>query len=977
MNSPSDSTHYPFDCDGRPTEGLTEMFVRRVQQGRIDRGQRPADRPVFRKVHGVAHGRLEVLADVPDDLRYGVFTYERLTAWIRFSSDAASTDPDLKSTIGVAIKLFGVSGRKGNGEDGDTADFIFQNHHVFFVDDARAMCKFTFAGVVQGDYEKYLSEHPETQAILSAMQKPEPSVLAARYWGLLPFSAGPGRAVKYRLDPEASARTDPRPTRDYLGADLADRLIRDDYRFRFMVQRRTNPESMPLDQATVEWPENESPYVHVANLVMPRQDIEAIGQREYGESLAFNIFRVPPDQAPVAESTIAAARKSVYAASADVRHRANGQPQSDVPAPRVPDDAPPKPDDGIVKAAIYPAIGIARVGNSLKGWFVGPETPDPLPVPSEDYRDTTGALKRQAARFRIYGLNARGEIVRELTGEAADVDITWCVELANAKAAWYGFQLALDIPEAASAPPTVLRNSTITDRSQLTIAPGSRQVTGPNAGPAAFDTGRFVGRTVYLGEISTDAAGRLIVLGGRGVSASCDGSRAITFANNEGWFDDVADGPVTAEVRVGGKTLEVDPAWVVVAPPNYAPQRKSVRTLWDLMRDVAVKAKMLAPPARPSFTDDILPIFERLAGLQWVNAGFAAAFGWNGAFDLTSSDALSRLSDPSSTEQELRHTIANAFRRFDIDSWSPKPWPWLYGDAMNIPPALTPRQHATLSDLQLAFLDQWAKGDFEADYDPKRSAPHHIDDAPLRERGDLLTRAALEFCLADAFHPGCEMTWPVRSATLYIAPFRIAHAAKGWIAPNLGALLTADSVTIPSGPLAGQQAGGLTRWMAVPWQTDTASCRGGYDKSYDPYAPTFWPARVPNEVLTREDYAVVADGRRSMDDRKAAFARRSRWIAPLGTISYTDQINKMIVGFDHLGVVKAVVGPTDTDAFPRVLEVEDRHDPIDAVAAGPLSEDKTGSTRGAESATAREQEVDLTQIEKVKRFPGGLNVQIK
>ena len=144
---------------------------------------------------------------------------------------------------------------------------------------------------------------------------------------------------------------------------------------------------------------------------------------------------------------------------------------------------------------------------------------------------------------------------------------------------------------------------------------------------------------VYLGEISTDDAGRLIVLGGHGKSASYDGSRAITFANNEGWHDDVSDGPVTAEVRIGGRPLEVTPAWVVVAPPDYAPQRKSVRTMWDLMRDVAIKAGTLACPPRPSFTDDILPIFHRLAGLQWVNAGFAAGFGWKGMVDLTSEQA--------------------------------------------------------------------------------------------------------------------------------------------------------------------------------------------------------------------------------------------------------------------------------------------------------------------------------------------------
>src|ERR1700674_149884 len=67
----------------------------------------------------------------------------------------------------------------------------------------------------------------------------------------------------------------------------------------------------------------------------------------------------------------------------------------------------------IVKAAIYPSIGIARVGNSLTEWYVGPEVPDPLPLPPGSYRDSGGALKREAARFRVYGLNAAGTVVRE------------------------------------------------------------------------------------------------------------------------------------------------------------------------------------------------------------------------------------------------------------------------------------------------------------------------------------------------------------------------------------------------------------------------------------------------------------------------------------------------------------------------------------------------------------------------------------
>ncbi|MBL4604116.1 MAG: LodA/GoxA family CTQ-dependent oxidase [Flavobacteriaceae bacterium] len=37
------------------------------------------------------------------------------------------------------------------------------------------------------------------------------------------------------------------------------------------------------------------------------------------------------------------------------------------------------------------------------------------------YRDKNDALKRQAAQFRIYGLNADNEAVKELTMENANI----------------------------------------------------------------------------------------------------------------------------------------------------------------------------------------------------------------------------------------------------------------------------------------------------------------------------------------------------------------------------------------------------------------------------------------------------------------------------------------------------------------------------------------------------------------------------
>ncbi|RKH66254.1 LodA/GoxA family CTQ-dependent oxidase [Corallococcus llansteffanensis] len=970
-DAPPDS----FDCEGQPTERLVEMFVRMTQENRIRLGQTPAERAVFRKLHGVAHGHFEILPGVDRKLRTGIFAQDRLEAWVRFSSDTSPTLPDLGSTLGVGIKLFGVAGSNGLGESGTTADFILQNFPRFFVQDAKAMCEFTYAGVVLKDYPGYLKQHPATQAVLDAMTAPQGSVLTSTYWAILPFKLGK-EVVKYRLEPETAPQNVPDDADDYLATDLATRLARDGYRFRFMIQRRTHPSTMPLDRAMDDWSEKQSPFVQIATLVLPRQDIGERGQADYGQSLSFNIWRTPPENAPSEASSIAVVRKAVYAAGAAARHRANGQPLKDLPEPRPVAPKPKAPDEGIVKAVIYPPIGIARVGSSPDGYFIGPEVTEPPAQDKGFYRDAQGRLKRQAARFRIYGVNAEGHIIRELSVPKSGAKVRWTVQLANTKAAWYGFQLALDIPEASSAPPTTLRNAAVADRSRLAITPATQSVQGAKARPKRFD-GTFMDLEVHLGEIRTDECGRLVVLGGHGVSRSCDGTYAITFANNEGWHDDVSDGPVTAEVVLDGKPLEVVPAWVVVAPPNYGPQRKSVRTMWDLMRDVAIRAGTLAAPARPSFTHDILPLFQRLAGLQWVNAGFAAGFGWKGMFDFTDPEVLARLGDSGPAEREYRHAVANQFRNFARDSWSPTPWPWLYGDAMNIPPAQTPRQYTALTDTQLAMLQQWALGEFVADHDPNRKPPATLAEVPLPEQGDMLTRAALEFCLADAFHPGCEMTWPMRQATMYLQPFRLAHQLPGWKEPNLGEVITLDSITLANGPLTGQPPGGLTRWMAVPWQADSASCRSGYDTTYDPYVPSFWPARVPNEVLTEENYRIVMDTKKPLAERRAAFANRAAWINPLGSTSYTDQINNMIQHFDHLGVVEARKGPTDTDAFPAVIEVEDQHKPIQDVIPPEARVRRRGTATGSSVGVHHREapsaaKVDVRGIEKVRRFPGGL-----
>jgi L-Lysine epsilon oxidase N-terminal/L-lysine epsilon oxidase C-terminal domain len=576
--------------------------------------------------------------------------------------------------------------------------------------------------------------------------------------------------------------------------------------------------------------------------------------------------------------------------------------------------------DRIVRAGIHPGIGIARVGDSRdpNAFFIGPEVPHPTPAPKGGYKDSGGFLKRQAAKFRIFGYDSQNRVVEELTCDNAD--IKWTVHVANKKAAWYCFNVALDIPEAVPVP---RRNANFAaaERKGLIIDPGRRSISGKkNQGKKyQFDSGNFLGRKVYLGELRTDDEGRLVFLGGRGVSTTpLPLNTAIDFANNDGWHDDISDGPVNATVKLSGKAIPVDPAWVVVAPPNYAPDVISIQTMYDVMVDT-FQNWWLNPVEKVSFREHIYPILSQFCQAQWVNYGFYVQFGWAAPYNFLRSSYFKKLSSPKSEYSEIRRQIFNVFRNPDYKFLDVHAWPQVYGDNMNVPDT-DARQLLALTKTQYRMLKRWTEGDFVADWDPKRVVYDKIDDYPLQERPAVLDKAALDFCMGGPFHPGCEMTWPMRHPSLYRAPFRIRPRASGDPEPDYGDMLTPETISASDGPLAASGPGDITRWMAIPWQTDTASCRAGYEPEYDPYLPTFWPARVPNHVLAQKEYETVMDRSLPLADRMLAFSTRSAWCRGLEG-AYVDQINQMIVDFSKLGVLERKPGPGDPK-FPHFMLVE-------------------------------------------------------
>ncbi|SBS32797.1 L-lysine 6-oxidase [Marinomonas spartinae] len=937
------------DCQincANPTESLVNMFVEMIQKGRIEKGQCPALRPVFLKPHGVAKGRFIVNKDLPEELKIGLFAGTEYPLWARFSSDTLPSISDYKTTCGLALKLFNTPTPKIFGlPDETTFDIIMQNYPVFFVDTATDMCEFTRAGVVEGDYGPYLKAHPKTANILDQMATPVGSVLASPYWGILPFSLGEKQYVKYMLKPTIKAKepTQPPTNPTYLAQEMADRLGKEDIRFEFCLQLRTNPDTMPLDEATVEWSEDESPFIPVAEILFPMQDINARGQAEYGENLSMNIWRVTKDHQP--QGSIAQVRRDVYAASAQQRRNINGVPDGEPVSAKPKDQTPLGKDDVIVRAAIHPGIGVARVGNAETEYYIGPEVPHPEAAPKDFYRTPQGTLKRQAARFRIYGYNAAGEVVRELTSQNAD--ISWRVQVANTKANWFYFITAMDIPESKDLI-VKRRNPDVkgTSREELIIAPEPINISGDCQSGAeyCFDKGKFKGENVYLGELQTDDKGRLLFLGGHGISQSpsglppYDASNGDSFNNATDWFDDMSDGPVNANVCINGRSIPVEGSWVITAPPNFAPDIIGWRTMYDLMTDVYVNNGWLPVPETTSFTHDVLPQLQRLSNLQWVNKGFSAMFGAGGQMNFDDPSFISKLAlkpigvgihrqDPYG---ELRQIMLNSFRPYQTQSNCPQLWPWLYGDDFggDLLQA-SPNTMLALPSLQQLHLQRWAAGEFEEDWDPNYQPPRDLEHVPLDQQPAMLDKAAMHYCLADAFHPGCEMTWPMRHATLYAAPFRIRQSSVAERPNQWGDKLSQSKALAINGPLHAQVAGGITRWMGLPWQGDTAYCRAGYNHEYDLYQPSFWPARVPNTILTEDDYKTVMNESLSRKDRIIAFNKRRSWNrfidrpeADGATPNIAQVMNRMIAEFAEQGIIEARPGIKDDPDFPTVIYVE-------------------------------------------------------
>jgi hypothetical protein len=297
-----------FDEALRTVVEITKSYIAgSVEAEGINRAVRDA----HAKGYGLVRGEVEILAETPPAYAQGIYaTPGRHEALIRFSSGNPHIWPDarLGRSFGMGLKLFGIAGPTllEDEPDSSTFDYNMINHPVFFVntvehyvfidplfleagkapaDETPAMARARFHQFLH-DYltgrgtlppEEWVWE--ELFAYLSIRNLPDINLLLQTYWSMGAMRHGdyiakvrarPVQAYADQVVRRAIDRTSaPEVFRPALVAELRERP----YAFDLQVQLCADLDRMPVEDLTVEWPEVLSPFVTVARLYLPRQDI--------------------------------------------------------------------------------------------------------------------------------------------------------------------------------------------------------------------------------------------------------------------------------------------------------------------------------------------------------------------------------------------------------------------------------------------------------------------------------------------------------------------------------------------------------------------------------------------------------------------------------------------------------------------------------------------------------------------------------
>jgi hypothetical protein len=307
-----------------------------------------AIRSVHAKTHGLLVGELTVLDSLPPAYAQGLFAQGgRYPAVIRLSTTPGDIlSDDVSTPRGLSLKVVGVPGARVEGsEDAATQDFVMVNGPVFnapnakkFLGSAKLLASTTdkvpnlkraFSAVARGAEKVIEAVGGESVVLKSLGGHPETNPLGETYYSQVPVLFGDYMAkvsvapVSQSLKDLKDAPVDLKDKPDGLRDAVVDYFGAQGGEWELRIQLCTDLDKMPIEDASVEWPEDLSPYVAVARLrVAPQQAWSEDRARKIDEGMQFNPWHALAAHRPL--GSIMRVRKEVYAMSKRFRAERNG-----------------------------------------------------------------------------------------------------------------------------------------------------------------------------------------------------------------------------------------------------------------------------------------------------------------------------------------------------------------------------------------------------------------------------------------------------------------------------------------------------------------------------------------------------------------------------------------------------------------------------------------------------------------------------
>jgi len=287
------------------------------------------------KTHGVVRGEVIIRDDVPAHMRRGIFAEPKsYRAWVRFSGPGPDSPKDIDDVgfVSCAVKMMGVPGAKLMDDEAGTQDLTAICVPTFPTPDVIANQDLQ-TEILKGTPGLYFFRKGRTHLMDLLMQswwnQTQTNPLEQRYWSCVPYLLGEGQAMMYSFRPKARPRSriprlPLRPPDNYLRDNMVATLARRDMEFDILVQVQTDAHRMPIENASVLWPERLSPMVPVATLRIPRQKFDSPQQMAFAHNLSYNPWHCIPEHRPLGNQS--RARHRMYWELSKLRQDMNGTP---------------------------------------------------------------------------------------------------------------------------------------------------------------------------------------------------------------------------------------------------------------------------------------------------------------------------------------------------------------------------------------------------------------------------------------------------------------------------------------------------------------------------------------------------------------------------------------------------------------------------------------------------------------------------